>query len=77
MARPQRISISPGVTGWDTDVDDNFGAVFDQPFAIVRAADVATLTSTFSAAQYEHCLAIVEGPPVLHMVSDGTNWIPA
>lgn len=73
MARPSRISITPAITGWDTSVNDMFASIYDQPFPVRVVADLATLTSTYSAALYDQCLAATSDTSTLY-ISNGTTW---
>lgn len=80
MARPTRTTVQSGVGGWDATINDNLIKVFDQPLPIYLHADtLANLQTSFPAASYAWCLAIVEydgaATPGNHLAfSNGTAW---
>lgn len=72
MARPSYSDIASGQQGWDATLNDWKAGLFTNPYALPRVADFASLPA---AANYEHCIAVVQDEHRAYM-SDGTHWIP-
>jgi len=71
MARPERIVITDGQQAWDGEVDLNFEQLTDAPMPMYFAADLSSLNTDFSPANYDQCLALIG--TVLY-ISDGATW---
>lgn len=80
MARPTRITVNSGDNAWEGEVNSNLQQLYDRPLPIYLHGDTLTdLQSTFPAAQYAWCLAIVDydgaATPGTHLAfSNGTEW---
>ncbi len=73
MARPERNIIGSGIAAIDGDIDANFSLMTESPFPIVITATTSTLASSFPAANYDDCLALVTADSRLY-ISDGAVW---
>lgn len=76
MSRPELPTLSSGLAGWDSLIDDIVEILTQRPMPIARIADTATLNATYDPGQYEDCIIMVQGPTKGLYSSDGTNWIP-
>lgn len=74
MARPQRNVIASGEAAFDGEIDSNFSIATESPFPIVTTATTSTLASSFPAANYDDCLALVEADSRLY-ISNGSAWV--
>jgi hypothetical protein len=74
MARPTRQTLDSQLQAWDAVVNANFQILMDAPTPIFQVANESTLTSSYSASQYEDCVAITADTHHIY-VSNGTAWV--
>jgi len=73
MARPERKIIGSGIAAFDGDIDANFSILTESPLPIVTTPTTSTLASSFPAADYDDCFALVDADRRLY-ISDGAVW---
>lgn len=79
MARPTRSLIQNGQQAWDSDVNNNFISLFDEPIPLpAHTGDESDIASTYAAASYAQCHIWVNHTTrgwTLYY-SNGTSWLP-
>lgn len=76
MTKPIPNSIDSLNEGWDADIADNFGVIFDAPMPPKEVANMATLNADFPASAYDGCIAVITDATAgkIIVLSDGANW---